>query len=357
MSKKLEPKHNLYGSIGEMLAPESLAELTSMPVKFVNRQSFGEHAGLAGSQFSKVLTNNGEYVLKEMSMDNDWIMYSTDDVHGRCVALWQYGLLDELLPQIEHAIVACTRNGDGWAVLMEDLSGKFFTWDDPMPPEQVPVFLDALARFHAAFWNDERLFDAQLGLCDTAKLLASGSRALSHNGENKGSIPGWIKTGWKAIKDLLAPEVYAHVSHLFLDPSPLVKALDKYPYTLIHGDYRAENLAFVDHPIIIDWEGAGRSLMTIDLAWITKHGYIRDSIGEVEAIAYYRDRLEMHLDRSFDNHEWQAMYELGFAIDALRFIFFSGFFYTVDEDPQQRQFDRMWVEQQGQYVIRALRWI
>jgi hypothetical protein len=357
MSRKIEPKHTLFGSVGEMLAPESLAELTSMPVKFVNQQPISDHTGLAGSNFTKVLTNNGQFVLKEMSMENDWLMYSTDDVHCRSVTLWQYGLLDELLPNIEHSIIACARNGNCWAILMEDLSGKFFTWDTPMPTEQVPVFLDVLARLHAAFWNDDRLFDAQLGLCDTTKLLAPGFRALRHEDETKGPIPGWIKTGWEAVKDLLTPEVYSQVSSLFHDPSPIVNALNRYPYTLLHGDYRAENLAFSEHPVIIDWQQAGKSLMTIDLAWITKHGYVREVIGEAQAIAYYRNRLETHLGISFDEQEWQAMVELGYGIDALRFICFTGFFYAMDEDPQNKQFNRDWSKQHGQYVINALRWI
>ncbi|MEZ4608666.1 MAG: hypothetical protein R2838_00155 [Caldilineaceae bacterium] len=37
------------------------------------------------------------------------------------VALWQHGLLDQLKPAIDHAILGCA-DGDDWFILMRDVS-------------------------------------------------------------------------------------------------------------------------------------------------------------------------------------------------------------------------------------------
>ena len=154
MSKLLEPKYALFDSVQEMLALETLSELLFKPVTRVDCQPMNGHSGLAGGQLSYVDTNADRLVLKRMSITSDWIMFASADEQCRAVRLWQYGLLDQLRPHLEHKIIACAHDKAGWAILMEDLTGHVYAWDKPMAPALVPVFLDRLARLHAAFWND-----------------------------------------------------------------------------------------------------------------------------------------------------------------------------------------------------------
>ena len=171
MTKRLEPNNSLFTNICEMLYPKNLGELLARPVTRVECQPMNGHSGLAGGQLSYVNTDAGRYVLKQMSIASDWIMFTSGDNYCRSVMLWQYGLLDRLRPHMEHKILACAQDDSSWAILMEDLTGGVFSRERPMPQEVVLMFLDALARLHATFWNDPILNDPQLGLCDPARLF------------------------------------------------------------------------------------------------------------------------------------------------------------------------------------------
>jgi hypothetical protein len=359
MSKLPEPKYTLLDSVEEMLAPETLSNLLSRTVTLVDCQPLNGHSGLAGGQLSYVNTNSGRHVLKQMSIGSDWIMFASADVHCRAVKLWQYGLLDQLHPHLEHKIIACCRDSDDWAILMHDLTESVFTGDKPMAPELVPAFLDALARLHAVFWNDPVLNDPLIGLCDPAQLLDQTSlpMAQKHLTASMGVIPEWVRGGWEVMAELLESDTFTHLKSLIEDPRPLFEALSRCPYTLLHGDYRAENLAHPDQPVAFDWQEATRSLMTIDLAWFAKQGFAPNAMDQVQAINFYRGRLETYLNRRFDEEEWRSMVDLGYLVDALRSTCFSAYWYQHTDDPDDRRRLEMEVTVRNQQVRDAMRWI
>jgi hypothetical protein len=361
MSKSLEPQYTLFDSMEQMLAPETLSELLSKSVTRVDCQPMNGHSGLAGSRLSYVNTNLGRFVLKQMSIDSDWIMFASRDTECRAVRLWQYGLLDQLRPHLEHKIIACSHDGDDWVILMRDLTGRFYAWDKPIPPELVPVFLDRMARLHVTFWNDPLLNDSRLGLCDTARLLDQFSLPVAqcHKGQSLGVLPDWIKGGWEVMEELLDSDVFMQLCNLNENPHPLIKALGHYPYTLLHGDYRADNLAHLkpDRPVVLDWQTSGHSLMTIDLAWFTMQGDVHNGMGQEQAISYYRGRLEAYLNAKFDNAEWQAMVDVGTLVNTLRSTCFHAYWYKHSESPEDRLWHEIAVKQRNQQVRDALRWL
>jgi len=355
----LEPKYTLFDSVQEMLSQEALSDLLARPVARVDFKPMNGHSGLAGGKLSYVLADQERLVLKQMSIQRDWIMFSSRDEQCRSVRLWQYGLLDCLLPHVEHKILACSRDGEGWAILMRDLTGDVYTWDRPMAPRLVPVFLDALAKLHALFWNDPLLQDPRLGLCTPALLLDQTSlpMSLKHQDASMGVIPEWVVRGWEVLPDILDPGTYRQMRALIENPAPLLNALAPFPYTLLHGDYRAENLAHQRHPVFIDWQEASCSLMTFDLAWFAKNGYVKDTMGFTPAVRYYRTRLEAHLGRRFEDAAWQAMLDLGSAIDSLRSACFPAFFYMAEPDSDRRDWNKNMVLEHGRMVMDALRWL
>jgi hypothetical protein len=316
---------------------------------------------VAGGQLSYVDTNVYRLVLKRMSLESDWIMFASDDRQCRAVRLWQYGLLDQLLPHLGHEIIACSHDDKGWAILMKDLTGHVYAWDNPIPPKLVPVFLDRLARLHAKFWNDPRLSDPHLGLCGAAERLdtLSLSKAEKHDGQLRGVLPEWIRGGWEVMEGLLDSDVFTQMRTLTENPKPIFEALKRYPFTLLHGDYRAENLAHLkpDGPVALDWQNSTRSLMTIDLAWFTYFGYVRDGIGQAKAISYYRKRLEAYLNFNFDDAEWQAMVDLGFLVDALCITWLSAYWYIHAETPEDRLWNEIALKQRNQQVRDGIRWL
>ena len=354
--RQMERKHTVFDSLDDMLAPETLSERLNRAVTRVEIRPFKEHYGLAGSQLSYVETDAERLVLKQMSITSDWIMYVSDDDQGRSVTLWEYGLLDQLLPTVEHKIVGAARDGEGWAILMEDLTGKILNWEDFLP-KFVPVFLDTLARIHATFWNDPRLRDPRLGLGDAAYMLNFYPRAREYTGDAHGVLSHWFREGWEVMEKLLDAAVFRQMMALHEDPAPLLNALSRYPATLLHGDYRHNNLAFNGKPIAIDWQMAKFSLMTIDLAWFVSHSYIREVMGEDGAIQYYRERLETYLNQQFDDTEWRAMVELGYALNALFSASLNAFFCKMADEPAERAENKEWVKVKGQAVMDALRWL
>jgi hypothetical protein len=271
-------------------------------------------------------------------------------------------MLDRLLPHVEHKQLAAARDGDGWGILMRDLTGSTFNWNTPFSAEMVRTFLDVMARIHATFWNDAGLDDAAVGLCTPAQLLDMtalpvAGKLLSHGSGSP--IPEWIRGGWATMPSILDPEIFKVMRDLIEDPQPLFGAVRRYPVTLLHGDYRTVNLAYTGQscPVVYDWQEATASLMTIDLAWFVKYDYAPDEISVEQAVSFYRDRLESHLGTRFDDREWQAMLDLGGCFDALRSACFGAYFYSVESDPKRREFNERLVNRQGQFVRNALRWL
>jgi len=358
----LESKYTLYNSIEQMLAPNVLSELLSNPVTHVDVHPMNGHSGLAGGQISYVDTNVGRLVLKQMSVRYDWMMFSSADHQCRSVALWQYGLLDQIHPRVEHEIIGCARDGEGWAILMNDLTGCVYSWDKPIPPEQIPVFLDSLAKIHATFWNNPSLKDTRLGLCDVAALIdqTSPTVAKEYVDGGLGVLPSWIHGGWQVMEDLLDPDVFAQMNNIMENRHPLLDALSRYPSTLLHGDYRADNLAYPNYPAVLDWQEASYALMTIDLAWFVQQDFVRESMGQTEVVKYYRRQLETYLHQCFNDTDWQAMLDLGFLVDALRSTCYTAYWYkqhAIENNIQDRDNHESKVKMRNQQVRDAMRWL
>lgn len=360
MSEPYACKYPLFDSVQEMLAPESLSELLSKRVTRVDCQPMNGHNGLAGGQLDYVDTDIGRFVLKRMSLESDWIMVSSQDSQCRAVRLWQYGLLDRMLPHLEHSIIAGAQEDHTWAMLIEDLTGSFFAWDKPIPRQLVPVFLDELARLHATFWNDPFLVDTRLGLCDLASLIdqTSPRTARNHIGKQLGVLPDWITGGWQVMEELVDPDVFLLMSNLAENPGPLTEALHRYPFTLLHGDYRAENLAHLepDRLIAIDWQEAACSLMTIDLAWFI-NWIFREGEALDQAASTYRQSLEASLVAPFTDADWQAMIDLGTLVNALRSTCFVAYWSRHSDIAENRRRDEQVVKQRNQQVRDAMRWL
>jgi len=359
MSRPLEPVHTLFDSLDQLLSPETLSGLLSHVVTRVSCERLTEHSGLAGGRLSYVNTNIGRFVLKQMSLESDWIMFASADEHCRAARLWQYGLLDQLRPHLEHKTIACSRDNTGWAILMQDLTGQVYTWDRPMPARLVTVFLDRLARLHATFWNDPSLTDERLGLCDPAMLLDQTSlpMAQKHLNSSMGVIPEWVRGGWVVMEELLDSNTFTCLKNLIENPQPLFEALRRYPDTLLHGDYRPANLAHPDRPVAFDWQEASHSLMTIDLAWFVKEDHIQDAMGQAQAIEFYRRCLETYLNRDFADTEWRAMVDLGYLVDTLRSTCFPAYWYKHTDDPADRPRLERNVKARKQQVQDGLRWL
>src|SRR5262245_6544196 len=122
MLKQFEAKYTLFNGVEEMLSLETLSSLLRTSVGEVRRTPFVEHGGSSNNVFEWVTTRSGSreqrFLLKRIQFENDWLMMVSNDVLCRSVTLWQYGVLDKLSSHLDHTIIACSRDNDGWAILM-----------------------------------------------------------------------------------------------------------------------------------------------------------------------------------------------------------------------------------------------
>jgi hypothetical protein len=325
MMESCTMSHELYASVDELLAPETLTALMGKPAKYV--RCLPMEGGFSGSSLLAVEANGDKrisrFVLKRMSVQADWIMDATNDHHCRSVTLWQNRLLDQLQPTINHTTLACAHDGDGWAMLMDDISATLMP-NQPYTVDQVYLLLQALARVHATFWEAAELTAPELGLCGSVDLLQIFAPATGRRFAHVPSpIPQRLVEGWSALQRLVAPDVTDVLENLYTDPQPLCAALARYPATLVHGDYRGSNLGIAwqttPQAVIIDWQLAGYSAATIDLAWFLSTPTVLESPVATEvATEYYRQQLAEQLGTRFDESRWQPLLALGQLANVLR---------------------------------------
>lgn len=150
----------------------------------------------------------------------------------------------------------------------------------------------------------------------------------------------------------------AHMKSLIEDPQPLLEALHRYPNTLLQGDLYKRNLAYIEpnQVVVVDWQLAMRSLMTIDLARIVL-AFTNDALEQARAQDYYRRSLEDLLNQKFKDMEWQAMVDLGVLTEVLWITCYVAHGLAVINDPNFRHYAEMRIEACNQQVRDGVRWL
>lgn len=294
------------GSRGVIRSLDDLLSRASSRVPLVQSD------GKSGARLERVEIGGESYVLKHLSLDEDWLMQVTKDVACRPILVWESGLLEQLPPSIDHGIVACARGdrpGTG-RVLLRDV-GPYLVpeGDAQVSLEQHLRFLDHMAEVHAAFWG----WQDSVGLLpfDQRYLIFSppALEAVSRGGSSP--IPAFALDGWRRFRDG-APRAAEVVLPLLYDPSPLVAALERTPQTFIHGDWKMGNLG--SHPdgrtILLDWAIPSRAPATVDLGWYLAVNRMRLPHSKEEAIEAYRTSLVRH---GIDTGDWWER-QLGLAL-------------------------------------------
>ena len=326
-------KYKRYDTVEEMLAPETLSKILQTPVSYVRCLPYGGKTGHSNSRIQIVEIESEtktHFILKRMSFATDWIMIASEDTLCRSVTLWQSGVLDQLQPKIEHAIIACSQDGEnGWALLMRDISVGLFRNIRIFNAATVHHFLDAMVTLHATFWQNLELSNPKLGLCNNTTMLQQLSPAAVSKWPNITSkIPPMLVEGWELLQGIVSDDVADTLRQLVEKPQILVNALSDYPKTLVHGSLRRDNLALLPieppQPVFLDWQTAGYALATIDLAFfLDTTVVIQSPLSVEEIIAYYYQGLITHLGHEIDPDIWQAMLELGQLVNILRLGYFT----------------------------------
>lgn len=144
-------------------------------------------------------------------------------------------------------------------------------------PEDAELALRTVARMHAAFWESPHLDRPWL-------LPADDAVAVQH---------GIYRRAWPIFEqrfhDQLTPEMRAVIAWTDANGPRLIHRLARSPRTLLHGDYRADNLMFHDDPetpiTVIDFQAVMTGNPMIDVAY-----FLRPNMSEEDGDAH-EDRL------------------------------------------------------------------
>ncbi|KAA3658480.1 MAG: hypothetical protein DWQ04_25000 [Chloroflexi bacterium] len=308
--------HTLFPTVAAMLAPDVMSEMTGLMITAVSQQPLSSEYGRSGSRILLVTTNHGQgpsYILKRVSLEWDWLMRSTKDTLCRSVTLWQHGILDQMPPEIEHGVVACSHDGDGWAILMENV-GDMIVLFDPFTEAENAFFINAMAAVHAQFWQNDVLDNPDLGLCelcDIFNMFNPRTARVELNGDN--NIPRRVIEGWELSQFNLPTDVFQILQSLLDDATPFCDALAQYPHTLVHGDWRHANQACapgVPHLYLLDWQLAVPAPPVVDLAryLITNSPLL--PVSKDAVIEIYRHKLAARLGEQFSDEWWEPQLAL-----------------------------------------------
>ncbi|MHB1165391.1 MAG: phosphotransferase family protein [Candidatus Nanopelagicales bacterium] len=273
-------------------------------------EPMGDNAGKSGAQIERVTIDGERYVLKYLDRTEDWTMRAAGVLGGATLELWSRGLLARLPECIEQPIVAVARgpragSPDGievTAVLMRDVA----PWLVEVSAEPVSLaahrqFLDHMAAMHAAFWEAGPEIDIVPPMTRYLELSPWTAGVEEKLGSGH-LVPMLIGQGWPLLEQV-APAAAGIVLPLALDPGPLVEALDSTPQTLVHGNFKLDNLGATPQgrTVLLDWEGSGRGAAASDLAWYLAINCRRLPESKEAAVEAYRGSLERH---GIDTAQW-----------------------------------------------------
>ena len=254
-----------------------------------------DSAGKSGARLDRVRIDSEPYVVKYLDADTDWTMRAAGVDGSATLALWRRGILHRLPACINQPIVAIAREGSVTALLMRDVGDWLVpVSDDTVPLDQHLRFLDHMAAMHATFWETS----------DDIDVVSNRTRYLElspHTAEREAAlgsthpVPRLIGEGWPLLA-AVAPAAAAVVVPLATDPAPLVDALADSPETLVHGNWKLDNLGTDPdlNTVLLDWELPGRGPALSDVAWYISINCRRLPHSKEEAIDAYREALERH---------------------------------------------------------------
>jgi hypothetical protein len=285
--------------------------------------------GNSGAALERVpLPDGTPGITKRVVPGGDWLGRAAGGT-AITAELWNAGVLQRLPASIETGIVAVEPDGDGWRILMRDLSDALLASEGAISRERHREVMAAAAAMHAAF-RDQRLdgaitLEAHLGISSPG--LAEAERAGSD------LIPKQLETAWEAFAQAADDDVAHAVLASLADPEPLAHALRAGGTTLVHGDLRDDNLGFADgRVVLLDWDIAGEGTPALELAWYLCHDAWRTQATHEELI---EDFLAAE-DGAIGEHDL----DLGLIAGLQLYGWVFGHSAVIHPDPAEREWAR-----------------
>ncbi|MGI9621288.1 MAG: phosphotransferase [Acidimicrobiales bacterium] len=215
-------------------------------------------------------------------------------------------------PEIYH--ITCETSSDEaveeeYLLLMEDLGG--LTIGDQLAGvsvDQAASALTGLAEHHARFWGGSGLEAVDFVPVINGELNQSGVPIYA------GSLPGFLEVFAHALHPEMVPHAEAY-GESFLS---LLDKLAAMPRTLVHFDYRADNLFFDadGSVVVIDWQSISQGGGAADVGYfLSQNLSVEDRREHEDALLHtYHDRLvasgvaDYPFEQFFEDYRVGVMY-------------------------------------------------
>jgi hypothetical protein len=228
----------------------------------VERKPIGETQGHSGARLERVVLADGSaLVVKHISPEYDLTMRLTHDT-GRAARLWISGVLGRLPSVIAHAILAAVPDGEGWTIVMYDVSDTLVPKGHVLSRAESYRIFEAAAAMYETF-RGERIE----GLCTLTDRYALLSPATAKRERSSSPFMKLVERGWELFAEVAPGDVAAAVFAILDRPSLLAHQLEHCETTLIHGDFWLANLGLLPNRVImLDWGLAAQAPPAVDFA-------------------------------------------------------------------------------------------
>jgi hypothetical protein len=241
----------------------------------VQRLPMEGHEGRTGAVLERVTLADGtRLVVKRTTGGADFVTRLVGE-GGRTGLLWASGVLRDLPPGVDSAVLEAWPEDGGWVIVMRDVSPSAVGWDRALSRAESRRVLAAAAAVHERFCGRDvpRLFS----LADRTALFSPSRMRRVVDGHNP--LPRLVLRGWEHFATLAPPDVAEAVAAVHERPTILVHALSRYKPTLIHGDLWPVNVALEpDRVVLLDWDLASWAPPALEVAW-----WIAGAAGNVAA--------------------------------------------------------------------------
>jgi Phosphotransferase enzyme family len=275
-------------------------DLSSLLQGATERTAVAGIAGKSGAALERVVVRGEVHILKHLDLAQDWTMRASGCLRGAPLVLWERGILARLPDCFNQPIVGVALEpasgpppSGGCALLMRDVARWLVpVTDEPISLPQHLSFVQHMAAMHARFWDGGPELDvvpAMHRYLELSEWMAQAEQAVGSDH----LVPQLVAKGWPMLANA-APAAAAAVLPLARDPGPLVQALASTPQTLVHSNWKLDNLGSDEQgrTVLLDWEQPGRGAALSDLAWYLAINCRRLPQSKEAAIAAYRDALE-----------------------------------------------------------------
>jgi hypothetical protein len=201
---------------------------------------------------------------------------------------------------------ADTPDAERYMMLMEDLSD--LTLGDQVTGvsvEQARAAIVGLAGHHARFWNGVGLEDADFIPIVNGPLNAAGGSIY------EASLPGFMEVFGESIK----PELVDYVAGYSKVRDQVQDDLAAMPHTLMHFDFRADNLLFdTDGTVaVVDWQTISQGGGAADLGYFLSQNLTTEDrrANETDLLRSYHAALVAHGVTDYPFEQLLADYPVG----------------------------------------------